>query len=274
MTEATVFSAQAAARPTLFFKDVLDGLRMSEVWGAFAWDEMQYRYQRSVFGVLWIVISYAFFVGGITLFFGEFAQAGTLQFLSYVALGYASFYFLVSNITDGCQVFATSESWIKSTALPYSIYVYKSIFRSLLPFTLQLATGLGIMAALGWRPPPLAWQALGAVAAFVLCAVALQYFLGLVGARYRDINHLLGTVTRVLFFVTPVLWVREERTGLVAIIADVNPMTHFVEVFRNPLLGTEPRLVSWVVVIAATLALWVAAAAASARMRRRLPFWV
>lgn len=273
-SKSTVLSATAAAHPAVFFDDLAEGLRMSEVWRAFAWDETQQRYKRSVLGVLWIVVSYAFFVGTISFFFVGFSSLGASHFVTYVALGFAVFQLLVGNIIDGCQVFSSSANWIKSTAMPYSIYVYKSISRSLFPFALQFCVALVLMVSLGWRPSWLALLAIPALAVFILYAVALQYFLGLVAARYRDINHLTGTITRVLIFMTPILWVREESTGVRALLADINPLTHFLEIFRNPLMGAEPRLLSWGVVLGVTAAFWLAAAVASVFMRRRLPFWI
>lgn len=52
-----------------FFSDLVDGLRMSDLWRTFAWDEIQQRYRRSLLGVAWIVIAYAMFVGGVSIFF-------------------------------------------------------------------------------------------------------------------------------------------------------------------------------------------------------------
>lgn len=269
-----VSSSAAASRPTILFEDVIDGLGMSEVWRAFAWDEMQQRYRRSVLGILWIFVAYAVFVGTIAFFFAGFAKMGAHQFIIYVALGYATYQFLVGNITDGCQVFSASGNWIKSTTLPYSIYVYKSIFRSVFTVALQLLVALGVMIYFGWRPTWLSLLSLPAAAIFLLDAVAIQYFLGLFGARYRDIPHLVTTIMRVLFFMTPILWVREEMRGIRATLADVNPLTHFLEIFRAPLMGAEPRLSSWAVVLISSAVIWLAAAIAAWRMRRRLPFWV
>lgn len=270
----TIISADNAARFTILFEDLAGGLKLGPVWRAFAWDETQQRYQRSLFGLSWIVISYAFFVACISLFFGGFSSSGSKFFIQYVALGYATYHFLVGNIVDGCQVFTSSGSWIKSAPLPYSIYVYKSIFRSLLPFSLHMVFAFAVMIAVGWTPTPGALLAIPAVAIFVVNAVALQYLLGLVAARFRAVNHLVTTVTRILIFVTPIMWVREERRGVTAILADLNPATHFVEIFRNPLLGLPVRPLSWGLVLLFTALVWIAAAVAASRMRRRLPFWV
>lgn len=257
-----------------FFADVSRGFQKHQVWLNFAWEEILSRYRRSAFGLLWIVFGYAFFVGGVAFFFGGFAHANIGEFTIYVALGYAVFQFMIANVVDGCVVFTSAATWIKSTTLPYSIYVYKSIFRSLLPFGLHLLVVVAIFAY--WRPP-LTWNALWAIPAFLIFlinAVAIQYLCGLVSARFRDLEHLVGTISRILIFTTPILWVREERDGLIGIVADLNPLTHYVEIFRAPLMGEDVRILSYVVVGGLTIFCWLLAIFAANRMQKRLAFWV
>ena len=244
------------------------------IWRAFAWDEIQQRYQRSVLGLAWIVISYLFFVGAISLFFSGFSKMGAEKFTAYVAIGYPAFLFLIGNMIDGAVVFHSNATWIKSTPLPYSIYVFKSIARSLFPFAIHLVTAFVIMVIAGWTPTWTALLSLPAIFIFLIGAIAVQYLFGLIAARFRDAEHLISTVQRILFFTTPILWVREERGGMVAAFADLNPFTHFINVFRAPLLGDMPRPESWAVVIVTTILFWIFAIFAAARMRHRLPFWV
>lgn len=268
------YSAGAMSGPRAVIRDLTEGFAMGPVWRAFAWDEIQHRYRRSALGLAWIVVSYLIWVAAIAIFFKDFNALGGNRFTMYVALGYAAFTFLIGNVTDGCEVFRTSANWIKSTPLPYSIYIYKSIARSSFVFAIQLLTSILVMAALGWRPPASAIWAAPAIVVFFLNAVWLQLFFGLVAARWRDISHLVGAITRILFFMTPILWVYGERGGAVRIVSEINPLTHFLAIFRAPMLGTELTPYAWAHVGAWTIGGWVLAIAAGSVMRRRLPFWV
>ncbi len=271
---AVVYSARSQSGPTAVLRDLAAGARRGPLWRAFAWDEIKNRYRRSALGLAWIVISYLVFVGGISLFFGGFSALDARPFLFYVAIGFTGFTFLVGNIIDGCAVFKSSASWIKSTNLPYSIYVYKSVARSLFPFGVQLITGLIFIFLLGWRPSVHALLVIPAILVFLINACWVQLLLGHVAARWRDIEHLVGAITRLLFFISPVMWVFEERTGIVRQIALVNPTTHFLEVFRIPLLGGVPTLNTCLIVAAWTILGWSLAIASASVMRRRLPYWV
>lgn len=268
----TVYSARGSL--TSCIKDFGAGLRMTEIWLTFALDDMRQRYRRSALGLSWIVISFAIFVAGITFFFGAFNRQEPGEFLAYVAIGYAVFLFLIGNIVDGCAVFVNSQTWIKSISMPYSVHVYRSIFRSLFVFAMNLAVALGAMLLFGWRPELSILLTIPAFFVFLINAVAIQYLLGLLGARYRDVTHFLASITRILIFTTPILWVREEQTGPRALVADINPLTHFLEIFRAPLLGEDARLLSWGVVLGFTAFAWIAALIVGARWRKRLPYWL
>lgn len=270
----SIRSSGAQNQASAFIRDMVDGFKMHEVWLSFAWDETRSRYHRSALGLLWIVFGYAFFVGGVSFFFGSFARMGVGPFTIYVALGYATFLFLIANVVDGCTVFAGSSSWIKSSTLPYSVYVYKSIFRAILPFALQMLVAAAVMAYWRMSLNMTALLIFPALLLFVINGVAIQYLMGLIAARFRDVGHLVNTVTRILIFSTPILWVREERSGTIALVADLNPLTHYIEIFRAPLMGAPIRPTSWMIVLALTALVWLMVLIGAARMRRRLPFWV
>ena len=270
----SVYSAAASSGPRAVIKDLIDGARMVPVWTAFAWDEIQQRYRRSVLGLAWIVISYLMFVAAISFFFGGFSRLESASFASNVALGYAAFFFLIGMVTDGCAVFNGSASWIKSTSLPYSIYIYKSLARSIFPFALQMICAFVFLLLIGWRPTVDALAVIPSLPIYLLFGVAAHLFFGLVSARWRDISHLVSALTRITFFLTPVLWTLEDQTGIRRTVAEANPFTHLLQIFRGPLLGQPVTMVNYLVSLVTVAVLCILAIIAASYMRRRLPFWV
>lgn len=250
------------------------GWRRAPLWRTFASDEIQNRYRRSFLGVAWIAVSYLIFVVGISVLFGSFTSKEAFGFVQYVAIGYSAYALLVGNLTDGCSVFRSSSNWILSTDLPYSIYIYRSIARSLFPFSLQMGVAVVVMLGTGWRPNLTIMATLPALGIFILCALWIQTLLGLVSLRWPDLVHLVESIKRILFFATPIMWVYEERGGIAKIVASVNPFTHLIEIFRAPILGEPAALESWLISICFALIGLVASAAAASRMWCRVPFWV
>lgn len=257
-----------------FVHDISGGIRQWQVSSTFALDEIQQRYRRSYLGVLWIMVSYAMFVGGISIIFSGFTSESSTSFLIHVALSYAAFMFIIGNVTDGCDVFVRSSGWIKSVRLPYSVYVYRSVFRSLFPFALQMSVAFLAMVTIGWRPSMTSLLALPALLVFLINAVGVQYLVGLIGARYRDFTHLVASITRLLFFVTPILWTRADMDEFRRFIVDLNPLTHYLEIFSAPLMNSPPQAMSWFVVIGFTCGIWLSLLALGSLLRTRLAYWV
>lgn len=256
--------------------DLFRGLSRTELWLAFAADEVQNRYRRSRLGLAWIVISYLFFVSAISIFFGPFSVKGHIEFTAYVAICYALFSFLSANLTDGCAVFRNGKSWIKSIPLPHSIHVLKSVARGLFVFSICMIVAFIVLISTGHLQDPVAWLALPAFLVLLVNGVFIQTYLGYAAARFRDLEHLIGSLTRILFFTTPIIWVRAEQPegSIRRAIADVNPFTHALEIFSAPLLGHMPDMLSWKVMGAMTALNFMLMLAVSFVAHRRLPYWL
>lgn len=274
MSERRIYSADSVSGVGAALRDLRRGWARSEVWQTFAWDEIQSRYRRSALGLSWIALSYLMFVAGISLVFGGFSMKDGASFTHYVAVGYALIMFLIGNLSEGAWVFRGASSWIQSTSMPYSVYVFKGVARSLFPFAVQIIIALLVMLATGWRPTVYALLAIPALGIILFASVAVQLSLGFIGARYRDVQHLIQSIQRLLIFVTPIVWVLDEQTGVRRTIALLNPFTHYVQVFRDPLLGQPPELVSVFAVFFLTTLAWVVAIGVSSRLRKNLPFWI
>jgi ABC-type polysaccharide/polyol phosphate export permease len=270
----TVYSSAQASGVGATLRDLREGFEMGPVWRTFAWDEIQSRYRRSVLGLAWIAISYVLFVLGIAVIFGGLMNRGDAGYVHYVAIGYATFLFLMSNVSEGCGVFYGSASWLKSSSMPYSVYVYKGIARALFPFLVQMVVAIVIMLATGWRPTPSILLVPFSLLIVLITAVPVQLMFGFLGAWSRDVGHLVQSLTRLLIFLTPIIWTFDSRSGAIRQIALFNPFTHYLEIFRAPLLGEPILPQSLYIVPCLTVAAWVVAILVAARLRKHLPFWV
>ena len=274
MVEIVTTKARAGFTPSLVVPDILTGLSKVSIWTGFAWDEIQNRYRRSRLGLAWIMVSYLIFVAAIAIFFGGFSALESGRFTNYVAVNFAIFNFLIANLTDGCDVFHKDRNWIKSSTLPHSVYIYKSIARSAFTFAISMVIALIIVELSGEK---LSWIALWSIPAFFLIllnAVWLQYIFGYLAARFRDLTHFVAAITRILFFVTPIIWVRDEATGMRRLIADLNPFTHACEIFSAPILGRMPDPMSVQIMLGLTIFGFICVIIVGGYANRRLAFWL
>jgi ABC-2 type transport system permease protein len=105
--------------------------------------------------------------------------------------------------------------------------------------------------------------------------------LGIVTTRFRDLEPITQSVVQLLFFLTPIVWIYSDlvnshnsATASRARLVEFNPLLHFMEIIRAPMLGQPQHLRHWVVVIAITVVGWALTMEALRRYRARVSYWV
>ena len=253
--------------------DIRGGLARHALVLYLAWDTIRESHQRTIFGPLWAMVSVAIFVLGIGLLFGRILNLRAVAFLPYLATGYLVWLMIMNMINEGCFVFVRQKNLILSSDMPYSVYVFQTIVKSLITFLLGLPIVVGTLL---WYGLPGVHMLFVAVAGLVIIAVngfSACILLGIVSLRYRDVRETVRTLMRFLFFLTPIIWQADMLSNR-AYLALFNPFTHFIALVRDPLLGTFPPLISWAVCLLITVAGLAAALTAFAKLRHRIPFWL
>jgi ABC-2 type transport system permease protein len=96
-----------------------------------------------------------------------------------------------------------------------------------------------------------------------------------VATRFRDIPPIIGSLTQLLFFMTPIVWSYERlSSNPLAAYVELNPVMHFVEILREPVLGQESVARHWIVVGVITVVGCGAALVCLRNYRARVAYWV
>lgn len=181
---------------------------------------------------------------------------------------------LISNTTNElCFAFISAEGIIKQQKLPMSIHVLRVIYKNMIVY---LHNFVIVALVLFFYPPQISLDLLLfplALFFFLINAIWVGMLLGMVSARFRDIPQIVGSLMTVALFVTPVMW-KADMLGNKIFIAQVNPIFHFLEIMRQPLLGGQLPFLSWFVVITITLLGYIVLMAVFTRFRTRIAFWV
>lgn len=253
--------------------DLRDGLSRRSLWVSLGLQEVKQLYRGSLLGAAWIVASYLIFGSALIWFFGALSSSEASWFGAYLLIGLWVYQFIATTIIGACTVFIGAEGWLRSQRLPFSLFAYKLVFRNV--FNLLL-TGIGLAVGLFVLQHPVGWGALGAIPGLLVIiytAFWVTLLLGLVTARLRDVQHLVTTIMRFAFFVTPVIWVATDL-GSRARLSDFNPLTHFIAIVRGPILDGQIVWLHWWVVLAVTGVGSILTFAAFARFRRNIVFWL
>ena len=274
---AAIALPPAASQGTLALADIMDGARAFHLWGLLGWHDILRRYRRSILGPFWLTISMGVLVAALGTLYGILLKVESADYVPFLALGFVVWTLISSVVTDGCTTFITAESIIKQTNLPLSVHVYRMVWRNFLIFVHNAAIFVIVAVLFAIWPGWTGLLALPGLVFLCLNAVWVGLTLGIVSARFRDVPPIVGSIVRILFFVTPIIWMPELMPGralMLAVVLDFNPFFHFVELVRAPLLGQTPGLTSWLAVSGVTLGGWLLAFALLRRYRRRIAYWV
>jgi ABC-2 type transport system permease protein len=285
------------------FADLREGFHDRALWSHLGWQDIKQRYRRSVIGPFWITISQGVIALGLGLLYSQLFQLHIQTFLPYISTGFIIWAFISGCLSEGMEAFISNEGLIKQLRAPLSVYVLRTVWRQTLMFAHNVIVYVIILAIFFTSlnneyglsdgtctpdaicHPGLGWYSLSAIPGFFLltvnaCWVAL--LLGIISTRYRDIPQVINSLIQLLFYMTPIVWpidqllaggARDSVSWALPII-QFNPLYHFVQIVRAPLIGQAVSINSWFVVIGMTVVGWGLALVAMRNYRARVSYWV
>lgn len=257
------------------FGDLSQGWKQRPLWGYLGWQDIKQRYRRSVLGPLWISITMAVVATAMGFLYGALFGEPIATFLPYVATGLLIWNFINGCILEGSEVFIANEGLIRFLPAPLSLHVYRLVWRQTLFFLHNLVVWAVLMVIF---PRELGFEVLLAIPAFgllMLNGAWIAVLAGIIATRFRDIPPIIASLSQLLFFMTPIVWSYERLRGNpLAAYIELNPVMHFVEILRQPLIGDPILGRHWVVAGAITVVGLAVALVALRNYRSRVAYWV
>lgn len=291
------------------FADIKAGFRARELWGHLGWQDIKQRYRRSVIGPFWITISQAVIALGLGLLYSQLFATPVEVFLPYLSTGFILWGFVSGCLSEGMETFITNEGLIKQLPAPLSVYMLRTVWRQTLLLAHNMIVYVVVLViffnsldgeySLTKGPvtptfdacagtfchPGLNWSILLAIPGFALLALNAGWvtlLLGIISTRFRDIPQVINSLIQLLFYATPIVWpvdqlmaggARDNVSWALPYIT-ANPLYHFIQVVRAPLLGQTFTAGNWIVVGCITVVGWALALVAMRNYRARVSYWV
>jgi ABC-type polysaccharide/polyol phosphate export permease len=125
-------------------------------------------------------------------------------------------------------------------------------------------------------PPQLSFVQLLLIPGFILLIGNLLWMtmvFGMLGARFRDIEPLIGAFMPLMFFLSPVIY-RPDHLGMHAVLAWINPFSYLISLIRDPIQGVIPHMFVYGVSSVIMVTGWLFTLNFLERKYRRVSFWV
>lgn len=248
-------------------------MKQPSSWLYMGWCDVLMRYRRTFLGPFWSVATTAIFITMMGFVSSTLFKEDLSQFFPYLTVGILTWTFLNHLITETTSLFITNAGSVANLPNSPLVYILRLFVKALILFlhnliifaVVALYFQTGLHASMLWLP--------FSIALYFLTALSLGVLLGFVCTRFRDVMQLVISLMSVVVFVTPVMW-RPEMLGSRGWVAAYNPLFHYIELIRAPLLGYELMPATLWATIATTLVMFMGASFIFARYRYRLAYWV
>jgi len=253
--------------------DLVEGMSRSWMWTAMAMQDIKLRYRGSVLGPFWLTISTVVMIAAIGLIYARLFNMEVSRYLPFLTIGLVIWQFLAALITDGCLTFLSAQTVIQQVRMPFSVHAWRSVYRNLIILAHNMLIVPPVLIVFSVS---IGWNVLTVIPALVLIIVNgfwVSILLGMLSARYRDVQPIVTSFVQVVFFITPIFW-PPEALGYWAPYLPLNPMFAALEVVRAPLLGAEPMPYSWTVLWVVTVLGCLGTFAIFVKFRPRIAYWI
>lgn len=260
--------------------DLKRGFQQRELWLALGWQDIKQRYRRSALGPLWITIATGVMAAALGLLYSQLFGIDLGEFLPHVAVGLILWNFIAGCIKEGSEVFIANEGLIKQLPSALSVHVYRLVWRQFLFLLHNLVIWVALLAIFRI---PVGWEVLLAIPAMILLilnGIWVTMFFGIVATRFRDVAPLLDSLVQLAFYMTPIVWTAktlEDQGGAVAeraVLAKLNPLYHYLDIVRGPMINSPVETSSWIIVLVMTFVGLGLALLAMRQWRFRVSYWV
>jgi ABC-type polysaccharide/polyol phosphate export permease len=252
--------------------DIGAAFKLKGVWMALASEDIADSHRATLLGRLWPLLNYLLFTGIIIFIFDRTAPG--VNFMAYVAAGYLVWQFISETLTQSASLFIREAGFIQGTVLPMSIYVLRQTMRTAIRSAYALIGAVPLILFSGVEINAAMLSIAPAILLLLVTAPAVAILFAFAGVFFRDFQHIVSNSMRLLMFITPIFWVRGDGSGLRGLLYHWNPLTHYIEILRQPVVSGVIPLNSWAIVLECTAGMSVAALLLLGKFNRRIVFWL
>jgi lipopolysaccharide transport system permease protein len=241
-----------------------------------AWQDIRQAYRRSAVGPFWLTIGMAVQILTMGIVFGLIFKTDLREYLPFLATSIILWGLISSTINDGCLAFISAEAIIKQLQIPHFQHVFRVVWKNIITAGHNVVI-LPLVFLAFWEFPN--WSILAIVPALLILTLNLTWvvwLLGMMSARYRDMPPIVNSVVTIAFYITPIMWYPKliENDSLAHLLLGLNPLYHWVQIVRLPILGQWPTLENWGLASLSAGIGWLITVLAHRKYRNMIAYWV
>ena len=238
-----------------------------------AWNDTKARYKKSILGPFWLTAGNLIGVLGLSLVWSKLLGEELSDFAPALTIGLIVWQLIAGSVGEAPSIFIQQSKIIKSIAIPPWFFVVRSLSRQCINFLHNLIIIIGVLLYFDISFNASTFLVIPGLFLVLANLFWMSYLLGVFGARFRDIEHLINSFLPLLFFISPVIF-RAERLPVDMNIIWLNPFSYFIEIIRSPTLGEAPEPETFFVMLMLLVIGGITTICIHKVFCQRLTFWV
>ena len=220
--------------------------------GRLARRQIESRYRGSVLGLSWAILEPLFQLAIYTFVFSFVFRAkwGGLpggassqgEFALFLFSGLTIYAIFADLVNESPRLVLSAEQYVKQMAFPVEILVWVSMLVGIFKFTINLLLLFGFYRLTVGHPPVSAFLFPLVILPVMLLAAGVGWCFASLGVFLRDIGQLVGLLTTLLLFVSPIFYPASMIPERYQPLYFVNPFARVLEMSKEILfVGVVPN---------------------------------
>jgi len=213
-------------------------------------------YAQSRLGPLWSMASVLVTAVALGVVFSRLFGMPTEGYFLYLLTGLTTWGLIGRALGEGPSSLVDSRGLLLNTALKAHEAGMRTWWRSSLIFLISLPVVLFALMILARPSAYLLWSLVGMLLLFAFSA-ALTLLMSLLGVLVPLTRYAVPPLSQLLFLLTPIIWMPGLRPEVESFVK-WNPFYYPVAVVRDPLIGMEVPLGTWLIAVVEAVGLCAA----------------
>ena len=220
-----------------------------ELLADFAWRDLRARYKGSALGFAWnfliplLQLAVFWILFGVLLGTRPRTATGEQPYAIFLFVGLLPWTFFSNALQLGAASIVSNGSIVKKVSLPVQLLPAASVLSALVNFLISLVVLFVVLAVFGPRHVEGLLYLPLLVTIELILGLGSAYLLAALNVFFRDVEHILGILLLLWYFLTPVLFpisLLADRPRELALLS-LNPMTGVIVGYQRALLdGLAP----------------------------------
>lgn len=256
-----------------FVDDTQAAARLAKAIVLYALADLRVRFDRTVLGPFWILVTTAVWVGTVGVLMAQLFKQPITRELPYLTFGVFGWTFVSSVLIESSSTFSGQKTFLLAYRLPLMFCVLRVATRNF--FVLSMLTGVGILVAggFGLLRVTLFFHVAAVWGVMLFCMVPVVIIVGIAGSRYADTAPLMVIVMNILVMATPIFWrasaLAENHPAI-----RFNPLVPIIDVYRDLFLRGGASAESYLDAIVVGCGLWLVAFCLFELTHKKIRLWL